>query len=84
MIHATDTATTKDGETSLLQRMQIPQLRRPMVINLWHFHGDINRYADAGYPAGGQSVSDQVLENQNATTLDEALYTSVTWYRPIH
>ncbi len=55
-----------------------------MVITSEHLYGDINRYADAGYPAGVNTVSDQVLENQNATTLDEGFITSVTWYRPIH
>lgn len=54
MIHATDSVTTKDGETITVTADANTATEATDGYQPLSTSGDINRYADAGYPAGGQ------------------------------
>ena len=75
MIHATDTATTKDGETITVTAdantaTEATDGYQPLSTST----ATLTDMPMLDIPQVVNTVSDQVLENQNATTLDEALY----------
>ena len=85
MIHATDTATTKDGETITVTAdantaTEATDGYQPLSTST----ATLTDMPMLDIPQVVNTVSDQVLENQNATTLDEALYNVSNVYRPIH
>ncbi len=75
MIHATDSVTTKDGETITVTAdantaTEATDGYQPLSTST----ATLTDMPMLDIPQVVNTVSDQVLENQNATTLDEALY----------
>ena len=76
MIHATDSVTTKDGETITVTAdantaTEATDGYQPLSTST----ATLTDMPMLDIPQVVNTVSDQVLETQNATTLDEALYT---------
>lgn len=85
MIHATDTATTKDGETITVTAdantaTEATDGYQPLSTST----ATLTDMPMLDIPQVVNTVSDQVLEIRMRRRWMKRFITSVTWYRPIH